>query len=387
MSSITALASIFSFLGCLVLLIISISNLSHFRKLSEYKTIRKLPKLSVLLPVRNEEENIEKCVLSILKQDYPDFELLVLLDNCEDKTEAILRRLQRRSKKLQIIKGKPLPEGWYGKHWACYQLSQYAQGELLLFTDADTSYIRKDAFRRAVSALLIEGVDFLTGLPKEEAISLGEKLAIPFISFGIHSVIPVKLISRISSPVATVTIGQFMLFKREAYENIGGYEAIRSEVADDIALGRRIKEFGYKWFFLDVSEYVSCRMYKSLGSVIEGFAKNLFGVFNYRILTYFVVWSLVLVIFINPLYVLSLKFLGYSIPKTVLYNSLGSLMALVILFYISYNRFKYPILYVLLYPLTVLIWFYMALLSFYYTITGKASWKGRKVLEHEIRWL
>lgn len=387
MNSIIAFASIISFLGCLGLLLISISNLSNFKKLSEYRPIKKLPKLSVLLPVRNEEENIERCVLSILKQDYPDFELLVLLDNCEDNTEKILEKLRGKSGRFQIIKGKPLPEGWYGKHWACYQLSQYAKGELLLFTDADTFYSGKDALRRAVSALLTEGVDFLTGLPKEEAISFGEKLAIPFISFGIHSVIPVKLISRISSPVATVTIGQFMLFRRKAYEEIGGYEAVRSEVADDIALGRKIKEAGYKWFFLDASEYISCRMYKNLKSVIEGFAKNLFGVFNYRILTYFIVWSLALTIFINPLWVLLLKFMGYSISRAVLYNSLGSLMAIVILFYISHNRFKYPILYVLLYPFTILIWFYMALFSFYYTITGKASWKGRKVLEHEIRWL
>ncbi|MBO8131907.1 MAG: glycosyltransferase [Candidatus Marinimicrobia bacterium] len=387
MSSTLHLISVIAFLSSLTFLLISINNLSNFRRLGEYRLVKSLPRLSVLIPVRNEEEKIEKCVLSILNQDYPDFEVIVLLDNCEDKTEEILHDIAKKYKNLKIIKGQPLPEGWYGKHWACFQLTNYANGDLLLFTDADTVYKRKNTLKLAVSALIKENADLLTGLPKEEAYSFSEKLAIPFISFGIHTIVPIKLISKMKSPIATVTIGQFMLFRREVLEDIGGFESVRDEIADDIALGRKIKEYGYKWYFIDISDHVSCRMYEDLKSVFHGFGKNLFGVFNYKILTYFLVWTFVAVVFLCPIYIIALKFLKYTITKSVLYYSLGTLTALSITFYIPYNRFKYSTSLILLYPITVTIWILMAFYSFYSTIAGKAAWKGRKVLKHEVRWL
>ena len=119
------------------ILIIVISNIRLLKVLGKYPKPSSFPKISVLVPARNEEGNIKDCLDSLLSQEYPDFQVIVLDDNSTDRTWEILSELAKNNNKLSIIKGKPLPPGWFGKHWACHQLAENAEGDLILFTDAD----------------------------------------------------------------------------------------------------------------------------------------------------------------------------------------------------------------------------------------------------------
>jgi len=147
------LPNILVILFILALLIIAVANMCTLRNLNNYKNAAKYPRISALVPARNEEDSIGACVRSLLAQDYPDFQVIVLDDNSTDRTPEILGSLAQENTGLKIIKGNPLPSGWLGKHWACHQLSQIAGGEMLLFTDADTVH-KPHMLRQAVSASL-----------------------------------------------------------------------------------------------------------------------------------------------------------------------------------------------------------------------------------------
>ena len=152
---------IFLSFGLLTVLV----NYFTVRRFDQYPPAERYPFVSVLVPARNEARSIEICISSLLAQDYPDFEVIVLNDHSTDDTARILARLAQSDNRLRLLKGVSLPEDWLGKHWACHQLSQAAKGELILFTDADT-HSTPDMLRASVSALLAEQADLLTAFPR-----------------------------------------------------------------------------------------------------------------------------------------------------------------------------------------------------------------------------
>src|SRR5690606_23302319 len=204
------------------LLIVQFINFFILRKLGHFLAVEDYPFVYILVPDRNEERNIERCVRSLLQQDYTNYEILVLDDEREDRTWEILSNLARDNKKLHIFKGNPLPEDWIGKCWACHQLSQSARGEYLLFVDADTEH-KPTMLRSIIDAAQFYQADLVTGFPHEEVGSFSELLTIPLINWGILSAIPMPLAFALPHPALSITVGQIMLFKRESYEQIGGH--------------------------------------------------------------------------------------------------------------------------------------------------------------------
>jgi chlorobactene glucosyltransferase len=229
--------ALFILLFLLFGLVTALVNNLTVRSFDQYPKTDWTPRVSVLVPARNEERNVEACVTSLLNQDYPDFEVIVLDDHSSDSTLSILASLAGKNKQLQIIEGRPLPNGWLGKHWACHQLDRAATGELILFVDADT-HSTPDMLRDSVSAMLAEGADLVTAFPREEVVTWSERLLVPVIGFGIFTFIPIRLVQKLHLATLSVTIGQFMLFRRTAYDAVGGYEAVQSEIVDDMVLGR-----------------------------------------------------------------------------------------------------------------------------------------------------
>ncbi len=369
----------------LVLLIISLTNLRNFRKLGNYPSPDHYPFVSILVPARNEEGKISSCINSLLAQNYPDFEIIVLLDHSKDRTENILQEIAAKNKRLRILTGKPLPSVWLGKHWACHQLAQAAKGELLLFTDADTVH-KPDSLRESVAAMIAENADLLTALPKEKVSSLSEKIILPLMPFGVSSILPIKIAHSVKSPLLSITIGQFMLFKRKAYEKIGGYSAVRDNIADDMAMGRRIKANGLRLFLVDGSEYISCHMYDTYSQISEGFSKNLFSVFGCKIIPYILIWVFIALIFLNPLSNLILKIAGIYVSGESIKLSIAAIFLTILLFGNAYKRFNYPLIYILFYPICVSLWFIMAMNSMILTILGKTTWKGRRLIKPVVRW-
>lgn len=366
-------------------LLTALSNHLSIRRFDQYPRASTFPRVSILIPARNEADNIEACVRSLLIQDYPDFEVIVLDDHSEDETRLLLTRLARTSNRLRVLDGHPLPEGWLGKHWACHQLAQVATGDLLLFTDADTRHA-PSMLRDSVSALLAERADLVTAFPQERAVTWGEKLIIPVIGFGIFSFLPVALARWLNLPSLTVTIGQFMLFRRAAFEAIGGYEAVRDHLVDDVMLGRRIIQHGYTWRLMDGTRHVSCRMYRGFWQAVDGFTKNVFAFFDYRLSLFVVAWGWMAVAFLAPPFVIWANYFDVPIPFYPLSLAwLGTLEAL-LLWGIAYWRFRFPLPLVLLYPVSFALFVLIAMRSLVYTLLGQSSWKGRDLAPPVWKW-
>lgn len=378
--------SVFIILFLLFGLVNGLINYFSIRRFDQYPISIHFPRVSILVPARNEALNIEACLTSLLNQDYPDFEVIVLDDQSTDETRQIIERLARSNEHLLVLDGTVLPEGWLGKHWACHQLYLASSGDLMLFTDADTTHA-PDMLRASVSALFHEKADLITGFPQEEVVSMGEKLIVPIIGFGIFTFIPIPLVQKLRLSALSITIGQFMLFRREAYQAIGGFESVKSEVVDDMCLGRNIINNGLEWRFLDGTRHVSCRMYHNFWDSVSGFSKSLFAVFDYRILPYLGGWFLVGVVFVEPVISLVSRWMGY--PLTSMSGEAAALGVglSIIIWMIAYKRFKFPPYMVFFYPLSIIIFIMIAVRSFFQTIRGTTTWKDRAIEKEAVRWL
>ncbi len=363
-----------------------IFNSMTVRRLDQYPRAPRWPRVSVLVPARNEEANIERCVRSLLAQDYPAYEVIVLDDHSTDDTGVILERLAGQFANLRVLSGKPLPPGWFGKHWACHQLSQAADGELFLFTDADTCHA-PSMLRHSVSALFAEKADLVTAFPREEVLTWGERLVVPFIGFGMFTFLPMRLIQRLRWTTLAVTIGQFMLFRRQAYEAVGGYEAVRAEVLDDVRLGQRVIEAGFEWRLLDGTRQVACRMYRGFWDAVEGFSKNLFAVFDYRVLPYLVTFLIVGLSFLEPPLVVLAIHLRLAQPYFPSFYAHAAVLTSLALWALAFRRFRFPLYLVFLYPVILSVFILIALRSMVQAATGTASWKDRVLERVSLRWL
>ena len=368
-----------------VLLLIALSNLRSLRRLGDHHSPAAFPRVSVLVPARNEKANIGSCVRSLLAQQYPDFQVLVLDDNSSDETWQLLQALATEDSRLRVIKGKPLPREWLGKNWACHQLAQAAEGELLLFTDADTRH-HPYALRDAVAALLAEKADFVTAVPREEVVSWAEKLIVPLLLWSIISFVPLWLAYKVRTPLLSATIGQFMLFSRQAYEQIGGHAAVKQNVLDDLTLGRRIKAHGLRWRILDGGERIDCRMYENSHQVYEGLSKNLFAVFQYNVPVFVFIWLWLGVVFLEPLIMLLLGITGIHVSGVSLGLAAAAVALSLLLWGITHWRFGFPLYLVFFYPITMLLSVAIAMNSMVLTVRGRATWKGRTLARQELRW-
>jgi chlorobactene glucosyltransferase len=231
------------------------------------------PLISILLPARNEEEIIKKCVLSLLAQDYPHFEVLVLDDDSTDRTGQILQDLAEKHKELKVIKGMPLPQGWLGKAWACHQLSRRASGKWLLFTDADTVH-GPSSISTAMAASRKNSSDFLSCIPKLEAKSWSEHLYMPIIHVVFYVLIPFHMMNYLKLARMPFAMGPFMLIKRKIFDAIGGYKTLKTSLVDDLTLARAVKAQGGRITVFDGSTTMKLRFYTSFKELWSGFSKN-----------------------------------------------------------------------------------------------------------------
>lgn len=267
-------------LGILAL-ILSV-NLLTFRRVKSGTRPSASPFVSILVPARNEASRIEECLRSLAAQDYPNYEIIVLDDRSEDDTWEILQRWERTHPRVRALRGSPLPNDWVGKCFACHQLSLYAHGELLLFTDADTVHA-PTALSSAVATLHDSNAELLTLLPQLTMRSFWERTIMPLLHFVTFTVLPFPFVHHFRNWRFAMANGQFMLFRRSVYEAISGHEAVQSALVEDVWLARRVKKFGYRLRVADGSEIVSTRMYSSLAEIWNGFSKNLFPGFGFSL--------------------------------------------------------------------------------------------------------
>ena len=358
-----------------ILVFIALGNVRALRRAAGHPAGARLPKVSILVPARNEQANIERCVRSLLSQDYPDFEVLVLDDASTDRTRAILRTLAQADSRLVVLDGRPLAAGWLGKNWACAQLASRATGEMLYFTDADTFH-RPGALRAAVSAIEGEQAGLVSGFPRQEVPTWGEKLTVPFFSWVMLSFLPLPLAYRLNRRALSCAVGQMMLFRRTAYDAIGGHASVRASIVDDLALARRITAMGYGARMMSAVDLVSCRMYRSGREAWAGFAKNLFAAFDFRLVPYLAAWLWLAVMFLVPLADLALYGLGLA-PDVSLGTTLVCIGVALMLWLIPYRELRVPAYVAALYPATTLVMTALALWSLLTSLGNGLTWKGR----------
>jgi chlorobactene glucosyltransferase len=371
------------------MVVLTLINFATMRSLPTYgfqqRFTPEAPLVSILVPARNEASNIARCIRSLLNQDYPNFELLVLDDNSDDATASIVEMLSSPTedpqKRLRLIKGVDLPEGWLGKNFACHQLSQAARGDFLLFTDADTSH-SVNAVSSAVAAMYIEDAQLTTFFPLQQTLMLGERLAVPLLQMYTYGLLPTFLVPRNPNPAFSAANGQFMLFNRGAYEHIGGHQAVRGVVLEDVVLGRRIKQAGFKLLLPDGRDSMTCRMYRSNSEVWRGFSKNFFAFFNFELgwLTLFLLLNFL--VFIGPLFFLFFGFLTKQ-PASAewLWLPLAQIALGAILRLLHSSRYNFILVDLLLQPVSIIYMTAIALNSVRWK-SEATEWKGRKYRLH-----
>ena len=369
----------------IVILLIFVSNILITHLARQHSPPATFPMVSILVPARNEEKNIARCVRSLLAFDYPAFEVLVLDDLSSDNTRSILEKLSQTHSRLQVLDGDPPSGSQVGKSWACSQLARRAQGELLFFTDADTFH-QPETLRTIVTALEAEQADLLTGFPRQEVHTWGERFLVPFFSWAMLCFNPLALAYKLSTPALSSALGQMMLFRREAYLAIGGHEGVVSSIVDDLMLARKIKSNGMRWRVIFIADLISCRMYRNSKEAINGFAKNLFAAFDFRLLPFLFIFIWITVMFWEPLVVLMFMIFE-KIPHIQASYLFICLVLSLILWLLPYLYMGVPFGLALLYPVTILAIVLVAFTSLWNSLIGNLSWKDRKIPKTHWKWI
>jgi len=334
------------------------------------------PMVSVLIPMRNEEKNAERCLNGLRNQLYKNYEILVLNDNSMDNTRKILDRIAAEDPRVRIFDGRPLPDDWYGKPFALHQLSFHAKGDVFIFTDADTIH-SPASISWAVTNLQYLKADMISGYIGQVFYKFGEVITVPLMFFLTGFVIPLFLNRYTKLTFFSAAIGQFIAIKQEVFTAIGGCEVFKKKTSEDIYMARYVKRKGYSTRFLNITEHVKCRMYKGYRDAIEGIGKNIFDFLGKRTLIIFLMAVAVLFFLFFPLPLLAGCIINGS-AWTLHILVVNVLYTLTWLFMFLGQRLNWW--YGFLWPLMFLNLLYMAAWSWFRTISGRGFlWKGRKV--------
>ncbi len=359
----------------LLLLLIFLNLIQNIRNLREEEKVtlkQPLPLISVLIPARNEEKNIKKCVSSLLNSDYPLLEIIVLDDDSSDRTWEIITEMSLKDSRIRAIKGKKLPSGWAGKCWACHQLSLAARGEWLLFTDADTLH-KSNSISKALAIAQKRSSNLVTCVPGLITKTWSEKLFLPIIHFAFFALFPYNIINYKENSRFPFGIGPFLFIQKNFYFSLGGHLSIKDSLLDDMELAQRVMKEGGKITVIDGTKIVEVRFATCFQEVWKGFSKNTYEFVG------------------NPLYLLMIYFCFYFVfvyPYLLLFSSIfskrGFLLPLLQVVTISLTkiilslRFKTNFIYGQLHPLSVVFAYLILFNSFrLYMLKKKIEWKER----------
>lgn len=261
-------------------LAVTLLNLPFFRKAPRPGTANggspPAGLVSVLIPARDEAGNIEACVRAVLASRETDLEVVVLDDHSSDGTPDIVRRLAAEDPRVRLEEAPPLPAGWSGKQHACWQLSQRARGEILVFLDADVR-LAPGAVGRVAALFADPNLHLASGFPRERTETLGERLVIPQIHVLLLGYLPMgfaRLFRRTAGFAAGC--GQLMAVRREAYRTMQGHAApsVRRSMHDGVTLPRAMRRAGFATTLFDAADSAECRMYEGFRATWDGFSKN-----------------------------------------------------------------------------------------------------------------
>lgn len=360
---------IFGILG--VVLLVVLFNAIAGPQMKNAPELQSSPKVSIMVPARNEEHNIERCIRSLMKQDYANFQVLVLDDHSTDRTEDILDTLAREYQNLNILSGKTLPAGWTGKNWACHQLSREADGEIFIFTDAD-NWHTPYAVRNSVAWLQRYQLDLFSAFSQQITRSLAEKLVVPLIDLIIYGSLPLWLTYYSRKPSLAAANGQWIVMDADSYRKLGGHNAVRSKIVEDTELARLAKRTGLKMLTAAGTGAVYARMYRNFQQVWEGMSKILFGLMGYKTIPFVAAMILSFIVGVLPYFLIWIPNFGLFSAAAIGINIVVRMLLAV--------RYKHPVIIsVVLHPVSILIAILIGVNSIHQAYSGTATWKNREI--------
>jgi len=321
--------------------------------------------ISILIPARNEENNISNIIACILNQDYKNKETLILDDNSTDNTFKVASNYQ--TENVKIYSGKKLPEGWLGKNWACHQLIEKANGDYLLFIDADVQ-LDSCALNAAIDKLEQNNLSLISVFPTQRTQSVGENLIVPLMNWLLLAFLPLKFVCSSSSSSFVAANGQFMLWKKEDYLKIGGHQKVKDKIVEDMELAKLAKRNQLKIKTLLGSNLISCRMYNSFIDAYKGFQKNFYAGFSINPILFLLMITFLMIIFTSPIY------LGFSISGIIAFT-----LIIMIRSTISLISRQNIFINLLLHTIQMVFMWLIGVLSLIKYKTNNLEWKSRRL--------
>lgn len=331
--------------------------------------------VSICVPARNEQDNLEACVRSLLAQTHRNVEVLVYNDHSTDRTGEILSRLAAEDPRVRAVPVEDLPEGWNGKQFACDRAGRAARSDWLLFTDADVRF-EPACIERTLAAAAAARADLVSTFPRQITGSLGEALVIPLIHVILLSFLPLARMRSSSDPAASAGCGQFLFVRREAWLAAGGHGTFRNSMHDGIMMPRTLRRSGFRTDLFDGTALVACRMYRGFGATWRGFAKNAYeGLGSLGLLLFITMFNAVA--YLGPPAVLLARAFGAEVDRLAAAGAgvaFGIAMAHRL---ILAARFRQSIPSALLHPIGVALMTAIQWWSWYLALTGRRTWRGR----------
>ena len=356
-------------------LAMALSNIVYLHRATRKPRVESGPLVSVIVPARDEEDSIARCLESLLVQDYADYEVVVVDDGSADGTARIVAAMAASDSRLRLVSARPLPPGWLGKPHALSEGAAAARGEILILTDADTVH-EPESVSWAVTNLQDHDADILSGYLDQRYGSFGEGIVVPTM-YAAMLLVPLFLLARTKTPRIAFAIGQYVAVRREALDGVCGFEPIRDSIVDDMSLANRLKAFGYRGVFLDARRAAHCRLYRSYRDAFDGIERSVYSALGGRPLAVAVVALLVLGVIVGPALAVLGSYARLDTPPTLVTAS-------VILFavqwaFVSWDR-DVPFAAFALYPLVFLNLLVILIASMLITGFGAGvEWKGRMV--------
>jgi cellulose synthase/poly-beta-1,6-N-acetylglucosamine synthase-like glycosyltransferase len=346
------------------LILLTIATVNYFQIRTPQQTSELHQSVGVVIPMRNEAENVEGLVATLAAQ-YGDIHFYLLDDSSEDSTYELLQKFTAEDSRFTVIKGAPLAAGWIGKTWALQQLLQASNEEVLVSIDADVR-LTNDAINKAVTALLSSRLDFVSPYPRQIARTLGERLIQPLLQWSWLTTVPLRYAENSRQKSMAVANGQFFVVRRSALDSIGGYESVKHAVIDDVYLARELIKSGLSGTVINGSDIAETRMYASWNQIEAGYGKSLNKAFGSIVGAVCAVAFL----FATSIAPLILGLLGNP------YGWLG-FTAIVSTRALSAIKSRGRVLDSVLHPISIVALIYLIVYS--YLMRGSVQWKGRTV--------
>ncbi len=367
---------------CIFTFLITVSNFFFLNSLRDsfgmFEDVVDGELVSVLIPARNEETKIGLSLAALVLQRYAPMEILVLDDDSGDNTLEVIRSFEQRDDRIRVIQGEELPDGWIGKNWACHQLYNKAKGDHLLFMDADT-ILAPGAITASMHQSRSQSADLLTVMPKRMTGCIAEKLMYPFLDWFLFSWLPMRAAHKRKNSYLSASFGQFMLFKKESYNKIGGHYSIWNNPLDDFSLGRMVKKSGLKWLLFSGAGSVDVLAGKGNVDAFMSISRSLFPAINYSFMVFMLLFSLLFGMCFIPISTI-VGFDKLSSPGSeFVFISYISLSLIAISWVIVCKKFEHSIVTVVFYPLCISFMFIAAWHSVIAYNLRLTTWKDRRL--------